>query len=70
MENQSNIISDYKEMIAREEKRLKERKTTERLISANNLYNKLLEKGLIKKRGYTLRGIEDMHLLQVKPNGY
>ena len=70
MENHSNIISSLKEVIAKEEKRLKEKKTTDRLISVNNLYNKLLEQGLIKKRGYTLRGIEDMHLLNVRLNGY
>ena len=70
MENQSNIISDFKEMVAREEKRLKEKNTYDRLVVANDFYNKLLEKGLIKKRGFTLRGIEDVHLLRVRPNGY
>lgn len=38
------------------------------LIKANDTYNKLLKNGVIKKRGYTLRGIEDIHLLNVKFN--
>ena len=70
MENQTNIISDFKEMIAREERRLKENNTYDRLAAVNDLYNEWLEKGLIKKRGFTLRGIEDWHLLRVRPNGY
>ena len=70
MENHSNIVSNLKEVIAKEEKRLKVKNNSNRLIAANDFYNKLLEKGLIKKRGYTLRGIEDMHLLRVRPNGY
>lgn len=36
------------------------------LSKINDTYNKLVEKGLIKKRGYTLRGIEDAHLLRCK----
>ena len=42
-------------------------KTT--LTRANENYNKLLAKGVIKKRGYTLRGIEDAHLLRLTFNG-
>jgi len=34
------------------------------LVKANETYNKLLDKGIIKKRGYTLRGIEDVHLFR------
>lgn len=40
------------------------------LLNANEHYNRLLEKGIVKKRGYTLRGIEDIHLLHIRPNGY
>lgn len=69
MENQSDIISKLKEVFKKEEEKLKAKKTNERLVSANNYYNKLIERGIIKKRGYTLRGIEDTHLLNVKLNG-
>jgi hypothetical protein len=71
MENQTNIVADFKEMVDREQKRLKEKKAKSRLSEANGIYNKLLEKGLIKKRGFTLRGIEDYHLWRgPKLNGY
>jgi hypothetical protein len=70
MENQTNIISEFNEMIAREEKRLKEKNIYKRLAAVNDLYNEWLEKGLIKKRGYTLRTIDDWHLLRVRINGY
>ncbi len=36
------------------------------LSKANDTYNKLLKEGLIKKRGFTLRGIEDAHLFNMK----
>jgi hypothetical protein len=39
------------------------------LINANEKYNTLVSKGLIKKRGYTLRGIEDTHLFYTQFNG-
>lgn len=38
------------------------------LAKANDNYNELVSKGIIKKRGYTLRGIEDAHLFQLKFN--
>jgi chromosome condensin MukBEF complex kleisin-like MukF subunit len=40
------------------------------LVRANDTYNKLVNQGLLKKRGYTLRGIEDAHLFRSKFNGY
>ena len=40
------------------------------LLKANEEYNKLVNEGVIKKRGYTLRGIEDVHLFNVSLNGY
>lgn len=38
------------------------------LAKANEAYNRLLDKGVIKKRGYTLRGIEDAHLFRFRFN--
>lgn len=62
MENQTNIVFEYLEMIAREEKRLKENNNYKRLTAASDLYDELLEQGIIEKRGYTLRTIDDWHL--------
>jgi len=36
------------------------------LSKANDAYNKMIKDGIIKKRGYTLRGIEDAHLYTMK----
>jgi hypothetical protein len=35
---------------------------------ANEKYNTLISSGIVEKRGYTLRGIEDIHLLHIRPN--
>jgi hypothetical protein len=42
--------------------------THKKIAAANEIYNKLVSNGIVKKRGYTLRGIEDIHLLQIRPN--
>lgn len=39
-----------------------------KIAEANDVYNKLVSQGLVEKRGYTLRGIEDVHLLHIRPN--
>jgi hypothetical protein len=39
------------------------------LVKANDKYNDFINRGVIKKRGYTLRGIEDIHLLRFTING-
>lgn len=63
MENQRNIVAMYLEMAAMEQKRLQERKTYKLYADAEDLYNEWIEKGLIKERGYTLRTIDDWHLM-------
>lgn len=62
MEHQTNIIATYLEMIAKEERRLKEKSSFKRYAEVEELYNEWIEKGLIKERGYTLRTIDDWHL--------
>lgn len=62
MENQTNIVAMYLEMVAMEQKRLKEKNTYKRYVDIEDLYNEWVEKGLIKERGYTLRTIDDWHL--------
>jgi hypothetical protein len=42
---------------------------SKKIILADKKYNELLNEGFVKKRGYTLRGIEDVHLLQFRING-
>jgi hypothetical protein len=37
------------------------------LTKAIERYNSLINRGLIRKRGYTLRGIEDTHLYGSNP---
>ncbi|MHA8052883.1 hypothetical protein [Aquirufa sp. OSTEICH-129A] len=34
--------------------------------AANERYFRFIESGLMRKRGYTLRGIEDVHLHRIK----
>lgn len=59
-----NVIDTLKDLIIKETEANKGRQ----LLTANDRYNKLLERGWVKKRGYTLRGIEDIHLLNNKYN--
>jgi len=70
MNNESKIISELKEVFQKEKQKLDKKQSNQRLISANDFYNNLIERGIIKKRGYTLRGIEDSHLFNVKLNDY
>lgn len=41
---------------------------SQKVARAHEASNKLVEKGILEKRGYTLRGIEDIHLLHLRPN--
>jgi len=70
MNNESKIISDLKEVFQKEKQKLDKKQSNQRLTSANEFYNNLIERGIIKKRGYTLRGIEDSHLFNCRLNGY
>lgn len=38
------------------------------IVKADQLYKMLLESGLIEKKGYNLRGIEDVHLFRPSIN--
>lgn len=58
-----NLTEQFEKLI--QDKDLKTQ-SDNRLIEANELYNKWVKDGVIKPRGYTLRGIEDIHLLQVR----
>lgn len=63
-----NISDDFQKIF--KGKKVHINKNSAGLEKANEAYNDLVNKGVIKQRGYTLRGIEDIHLFQVKSNGY
>lgn len=56
-----SIVSEL-EKVLREREDSKENKANEDLNRANDFYNKMIQDGVMKKRGYTLRGIDDSHL--------
>jgi hypothetical protein len=58
---EKNLVEQFQEILQREREKRKEKKPND-LLAARELYNELLKKGWIKKRGYTLRGIEDVHV--------
>lgn len=71
MELQTDLISKFEEVLKKENNGKKtEIVNDKQLLLANEFYNKLLKTGVFKERGITLRGIEDIHLFNVKLNGY
>jgi hypothetical protein len=67
MEN--NSITIELEKIFKE----KEKDTSDSFLllkEANDKYNLLVKSGVIKKRGYTLKGIEDTFSFNISLNGY
>lgn len=67
MEEESKLVREFKTAIGKHEGRFKKDENAS-LSTANRHYNKLIENGVMKKRGFTLRGIEDAHLFNVKLN--
>ena len=67
MANSTNIIKEVVELVRKNESQQLSG-NARKLALADELFNKLVERGLLEKRGFTLRGIEDIHLLQVRPN--
>ena len=61
MTSKKDIVTELKSVIRKEESKATADK---KLSAANDFYNKLLKSGTIKKRGYTLRGIEDYQLFR------
>ena len=64
----NSIVTELKEIIKSEEKRVQDRNGYIILNKVNDRYNEMIKKGTIKKRGYTLRGIEDSHLINIRFN--
>jgi hypothetical protein len=67
MSNNGSISSKLSEVINSNDKKF-DTDSFKSLSTANEKYNNLLKTGTIKKRGYTLRGIEDTHLLHFRIN--
>lgn len=65
---QTSVLTDFEILKKEVEVQNKDNKTFIDLSKANDFYNEMIAKGITKKRGYTLRGIEDLHLLNVNYN--
>ncbi len=65
---QLSVLTDFETLIKEVEAQNKDNKTFIDLSKANDFYNELIANGTIKKRGYTLRCIDDYHLLNVNYN--
>ncbi|MEO8174470.1 MAG: hypothetical protein ABI581_15350 [Sediminibacterium sp.] len=61
MEKELKISDRFKELLLNQEIH---KTGATKLSRANDTYNKLIDKGIIKKRGFTLRGIEDIARLR------
>ena len=68
MEHKESIVEQLEKTIYDKEAENKKNSAYNSLNQANDFYNKMLNEGLTKKRGFTLRGIEYSHLYQVKLN--
>lgn len=66
MENTSSLVDKFVEVLKQTQIANKNKSSFEKLKRANDMYNRLVSSGKIKKRGYTLRGIEDLHLINGK----
>jgi len=67
MVNDKQITNKLEEFVKTNESKFKS-EGFKKLLIANDKYNKLVSDGVLKKRGFTLRGIEDIHLFHVKIN--
>ncbi|HWK59136.1 MAG TPA: hypothetical protein VNQ80_17460 [Parapedobacter sp.] len=70
MESKETIVQQLEKAIELTEKEIATQRSYIALREANDLYNKLLEDGVAKRRGFTLRGIEDSHLFHTKLNSH
>jgi tRNA splicing endonuclease len=59
--NEKTLVEQFQEILQKEREKRQEKKPND-LLRAYELYHDLLKRGWIKKRGYTLRGIEDVHV--------
>ena len=58
----TKIINDLKETIEQEERRLKDDNILNSFKEASKEFDRLVEDGIVKRRGYNLITIEEKHL--------
>lgn len=68
MSNKDNHIDQRVKKLLAANKNKFDSKMASKISSADAAYNKLVAAGIVTKKGYTLRGIEDIHLLQLRVN--
>jgi len=64
----SEIIHDLTEIIIKEEKKFNKDATLNSFKEASKRFDKLVEEGIVEKRGYNLMTIEKKHLYQYSIN--
>jgi ribosomal protein S20 len=64
------ITNDLKKIIEREERKFKNDDTMNSFKEASKEFDKLVEEGIVKRRGYNLITIEEKHLRQYSINSY
>lgn len=62
MTEKKDIVTELQLVIKKEQAKVAE--NNNKLAAANELYNKLLRQGIIKKRSNTLRSIDDYKLFR------
>lgn len=63
MKTSNSLVSKLEDLLKQVEISSQDHSSFNKLNKANDHYNNLVKTGVIKKRGFTLRGIEDVHLL-------
>jgi hypothetical protein len=63
-----NLVSELEQILKIKNAEKKSSNAYSRLDKINDKYNKMVKNGSLKKRGYTLRGIEDTHLINIRFN--
>ena len=58
----TKIINDLKQAIVQEERRLKDDNILNSFKEASKEFDRLVEDGIVKRRGYNLITIEEKHL--------
>ena len=68
--DKNGIIALVNETIKKEQEKFAASANSSSLLDANEYYNKLVEDGTIKKKGNTLRDIDNLNCFYVRPNSY
>jgi hypothetical protein len=61
-----SIVESWQKLIQDRERQ--RANSLSKLTKANDLYNDLIAKGFHVRKGNRLRGLEDFHLLNMRPN--